>query len=505
MPSDAYSTAGFDHHTYMAVALIGVQTGGVVGSDIHDSLHACVYVRSSSDVYVHGNSLARCGGSRSTGGGFQPAVYIFQSGAVPTTRIHVQHNQVFESGAALFNTRISEHHDEYRTAWLTDIDFEFNYAEDDDGDFCVLLRGVRGGRVRGNTCVRTGGIVLSTVNEQFCSDNGAVVGEGMQEGSCVEDVRIEYNTLLASRAFYNTGFIGISDFHERIAVVNNRVYGGERLGANAISSLKVQMPVRDLRIGDIDLLRCDGHCLEFAGRDMLDAPLEEGVIVSQVDAQGASSHARTRSSHACFRLRARLEHAMFFALRARDCTDAALRADRGLANSYFLGFDFDGRPNGYAGALDLSVDPMPACDAFREDRWIVAMGSDGSCSGAAGASGPVRCACQAGGWRPWNPRTRAAIDIRGASDLQLSRGKLRNVDGGAGIRFRGGVRGHVALNDIVMQAPTPGSGVLFGMNRGVWDDSGGASDIQAGGIVCEPGALMPDTPCVDLPGVEERP
>ena len=486
----SYDSIRLTNHTYMGISLIGVRGASVVASVVRDTHHACIYVKNSADVLIEGNQLERCGAVNDIRNFLtQPAVYLFQAGRFVTERITVRGNTALLAGNALFNTRVSATNDEYQTAWMRDIHFESNYAEDEDGDVCFNLRGARSVRVVGNHCHRTAGIYLSDRNTDYCANNPPAAQNPNAESGCLEDVSLEQNLLTDSFTVDSNALIHVQDFHDRVTIRDNAVLGA----TGPAPSFRIDLPARDLLVERLELEDCAQSCLRVDGQAQRAVPAEEQLEIRDVHADGAGLADVTGSRHACFHLATPLEGAVIEDFTAARC-HVGLWIDGGFSMGAIRRFDVDAVPAGYLGAFDLSSAPMPACDAASEDRWSIVFGGDGSCGGGIGALA-TRCACRDGAWEPYPTGSNTGIRVDGSDRLFLEEGTVANVDGQPGIVF-GVASSHDAdLRDIEITQPRLGDGVLAPMTFGILDPSRSGS-VRASGIVCRPGSVS--QACVDL-------
>lgn len=292
MPSSYDEDADpFDTDTYLGFALYGVTRGGLTDSRVHDTHHACVYVRNSKDILVENNQLESCGGANNLGSHAQPAVYLYQSGSTSLERVTVRDNRAVHAGSSLYNTRVERGNAEYQTAWMRDVVFEGNYGEQlGNGIPCLSIRGAREIRVSNNTCVRTGGLRLSGRTRGFCSENPPVPADfGDWESGCVQNAVIEGNTLIDSELEGMPAAITIFDYHENVRLIDNAVVGARQtIPTSPKSCFAWQAPVRGLVIDRLDVSECEGAGVDQLPHDPLAAPAQDApVVFSQVAVQNA--------------------------------------------------------------------------------------------------------------------------------------------------------------------------------------------------------------------------
>jgi hypothetical protein len=291
MPSSYNEDAQpFDHDLYMGYALYGVERGGLIGSRVQNTHHACAYIRSSIDIDIDDNQFVDCGGANNAGSFGQPAVYLFQQGQLVQERISVRRNWAIGSGSALYATRISEANAEFQTAWMSDVTFEDNYGNQQGrGKPCLMLRGVRGVVVRGNTCEYTQGILTTDLNSSYCSDNPAIPIDPIGESSCLENVLIEDNVLRNVESVASTGALSIYDYHDGVIVRRNRVERTERLGTSWVPCMRWKNPIRNLEVENLCGFDCDGWGIEQhpASVDQVGSPIEEAVTMRNIVINGS--------------------------------------------------------------------------------------------------------------------------------------------------------------------------------------------------------------------------
>lgn len=490
----SYSGLGFPHWTYMGVALIDVTNASIVGSHVHDTVHACIYVKNVIDLLVEGNEMERCGASGHQGASpTQPGFYLHQTGTRPVERVVVRNNSVVHAGNSLYNIRLAAANTEYRTAWIRDVRFEQNYGEDDDGDYCFGLRGPREIVVKANTCVRTGGLILGTRNDRYCSDNPTFISNGPAEADCVEDIRIESNLFLENTAVSSNGILSINDYHDGVVLVGNTVAGVS--GDPGAPSFEVEMPVRGLSVETLALSGCAGSCVSIGGAPQIGVPADERISLSGILADGAGEHGRTLFSHACFHVASRLEQPLFENVTALRCSGAGFHFGGELVDATLSGFHIDHIANGYRGSYRAGVDAQPACNAASEDTWVAEYAGDGTCTGTTGSQA-VRCACRSGAWSLFTPTNSPGIQIDQASNFFVEDGVIDNVDAHAGILFSQWGSHVGQVTDVTLRQPALGGAVQNPMSYGIRDQSG-VGAIAVSGATCEPGAVS--VACVEVP------
>jgi len=344
----------FDHDNYIAFSFDGVQGGGIVGSHVHDAHHACVYVRNSSDILIEDNDLVDCGGANNLGDFAQPAVYLFQVGAVAQERITVRRNRAVRAGRVLYATRISEANPEFQTAWMRDVLFENNYGDQQgNGAGCIMLRGVRGIAALGNTCVNSNGIQTTSLNTAYCSDNPDPSVFPLGESSCLEDVLIEGNTLRSTQSPSSTGAISVYNHHDGVTVRNNRVIGTEGPAPALVGCMRWETPLRDFEVDGFCGMRCDAWGIEQSALsiEQLGSPPNEAitlrnVVILEPQAEGAL-------------FRTRLEGLVVDGLAVRDSGGVPFLALDELVGETLTNLDFeDGPLPGWAN--DVCAPAVPA-------------------------------------------------------------------------------------------------------------------------------------------------
>ena len=340
MPASYNETSDpFDNDIYMGFALYGVARGGIVDSYVHDTHHSCVYIRNSQDVGVDDNQFQDCGGASNAGSFGQPAVYLFQAGSTAQERISVRRNTALRSGAAMYNTRISEGNPEFQTTWMRDVLFEDNFGDQDGSPHpCVYLRGVRGVVVRNNTCVNSLGIFTSSLSTGFCSDNPPVPVDAFAESNCLEDVLIEDNVISNTQSAGATGGINLYDYHDGVTVRRNRVTGTTRLAGSPVPCLRWQTPMRDFEIDGLCALGCADAGIEQhpVSPDQIGVPANEQVVLRDVVVQTAGAEGMV--------LRKRLEGLTVHQLAVRDALGDAFLSLGELVAPTLTGFDLDPGP-----------------------------------------------------------------------------------------------------------------------------------------------------------------
>jgi len=329
----------FDHDLYIGFALYGVERGGIVDSRVHDTHHACIYVRSSQDIAIRNNRLDDCGGANNQGAFGQPSVYLFQEGPTIQERITVRRNRAVRAGRALYNTRVSETNPEYQTAWMRGVVFEDNHGDQQGNSRpCIALAGARDVVARRNTCVNTAGISTTSTNSSYCTDNPAVTIAPAREASCLENVLIENNWLRDTKSINGNGAITVHDYHDGITLRNNHIEGTEQLSSASVPCMRWENPLRNFEVDGLCAMECDAWGLDQlpTSLDQVGAPPDEAIALRKVVLLG------TRLEGVLFRKR--LEGLVVDRLAVRDSGEAPVLALGELAGAAFTELDFGQGP-----------------------------------------------------------------------------------------------------------------------------------------------------------------
>ncbi len=277
-------TYPFDNDAYMGFALYGVSGGGLVNSHVHDTHHACVYIKNSQDIDIDDNLFEDCGAANNLGNYAQPAVYLFQEGQTVQERISVRRNRAVSAGTALYNTRISQFNAEFQSAWMRDILFEDNVGDQLGGHLrCMMIRGVRGIVIRGNTCSNSTGISTASHPTAYCSDNPATPVNRIAESYCLQNVLIEDNLLTGSTGSESAA-ITIYDYQDGLTLRRNRIRGTTRSSTGPAPCLSWQTPLRDFQVDGLCALDCADQGVEqhSLSQDQAGVPANEHIVLKDI-------------------------------------------------------------------------------------------------------------------------------------------------------------------------------------------------------------------------------
>jgi hypothetical protein len=331
---------------------------------IHDTHHACAYIRNWTRNAVIDNKLEDCGGWSQTGTTLsQPALYGFVNG-FNSVGFLARGNEILNATASGINTRINEIVNS-PTGTIVDFDLIDNDIHDliASGAPAISLRGVNGGNVKGNNSRDSLGLVLtsgvpgsgqSCAPDCYLSNGNPFANKNLQ----IDDNH--FSQLLSTTT--QQGGINIGAYQDDIVLNGNKVTGTNTASSVNTHGVIVESPQRRFHINGLTVTEMFGRGFYQSGASGSRAGTEgwllENITVDGVDWASKVSGARVAGMY----FEGDNDNLTMRNIFLRAATDPELQFVESLTNSVIESLTVDSTNPGYLGSFTEAT--APACFTY---------------------------------------------------------------------------------------------------------------------------------------------